>query len=299
MSKICFPRLLGTCLGKILKRKQGGIQLRPVWKGAVSFGLVNIPVKMYTASENKTVKFRYLHSKCNTPLKYQRVCPHCQQEVDWDEIVRGYEYQKDKFVVIRDEDFESIPVNKTRTIDIMDFCKLEEIDPIYYEKSYYLGPEETGAKAYNLLVSSLKDTNRVAIAKVVIRSKQALAAIRIYNDVLVMETMKFPDEVRSRRDVPGIDFEQEVSERELDMATQLVEGMTAPFEPEKYTDEYRKALMDVIQARIEGQEPEQISAPPAQGVVDLMESLKKSLDAIEKDKFTPAPAKEDRRGHVG
>jgi len=272
--------------------------MRPVWKGAVSFGLVNIPVKMYTASEDKSIKFKYLHSKCNTPLKYQRVCPRCQQEVQWEEIVRGYEYQKGNFVVINDEDFESIPTNKTRTIDIIDFCKLEEIDPIYYEKSYYLGPEETGKKAYNLLVSALRDTERVAVAKVVIRSKQALSAIRIYNDVLIMETMKYPDEVRSQKEVPGIDQDLEVSERELTMATQLVKGMTAPFEVEKYTDDYRQALLNLIQSRIEGQQPVYSEIPPAEAVVDLMESLKASLDAIEKDRFTPT-SKKKQKGQVG
>lgn len=274
--------------------------MRPVWKGAISFGLVNIPIKMYTASEDKSVKFKYLHKKCNTPLKYQRTCPLCKEEVEWEDIVRGYEFQKDRFVVIRDEDFESIPTNKTRTVDIIDFCNLKEIDPIYFEKSYYLGPEETGKKAYSLLVSALRDTDRVAIAKVVIRSKQALAAIRIYQDVLVMETMKYPDEVRAKSEVPGVEAEVAVSDRELSMATQLVQEMTAPFEPEKYTDEYRKALLEVIEARIQGQEPEQIDVQPAQGVVDLMESLKASLDAIEKDRFTPSPATKSRRkGHVG
>lgn len=273
--------------------------MRPLWKGAISFGLVNIPVKMYAASEDKSLKFKYLHSKCNTPLKYQRVCPRCQQQVEWEEIVRGYEYQKDRFVPISDEDFESIPTNKTRTIDIIDFCKLEEIDPVYYEKSYYLGPEETGKKAYNLLVSALRDTDRVAVAKVVIRSKQALAAIRIYRDVLIMETMKYPDEVRPKTDIPGLDAALPVSERELNMATQLVEGMTAPFEPSKYTDEYRKALLEVIQTRIEGQEPVFAEARPAEGVVDLMESLKASLAALEKDRFVPVPDKRRKKDHVG
>lgn len=274
--------------------------MRPVWKGAISFGLVNIPIKMYTASEDKSVKFKYLHKKCNTPLRYQRICPLCKEEVEWEDIVRGYEFQKDRFVVIRDEDFEAIPTNKTKTMDIIDFCNLKEIDPIYFEKSYYLGPEETGKKAYSLLVSALRDTNRVAIAKVVIRSKQALAAIRIYQDVLVMETMKYPDEVRAKNEVPGVEAEVAVSDRELSMATQLVQEMTAPFEPEKYTDEYRKALLEVIEARIQGQEPEQIDVQPAQGVVDLMESLKASLDAIEKDRFTPSPApKSKRKGQAG
>jgi DNA end-binding protein Ku len=274
--------------------------MRPVWKGAVSFGLVNIPVKMYTASEDKSIKFKYLHSKCNTPLKYQRTCPRCKQEVEWAEIVRGYEYQKERFVVMQDEDFEAIPTEKTRTIDILDFCRLEEIDPIYYEKSYYLGPEETGKKAYNLLVGALKETNRVAVAKVVIRSKQALAALRIYNNVLIMETMKYPDEVRSQQEVPGIDRDILAGERETKMATQLVENMTADFSPEKYTDDYRQGLLDIIQGKLQGEEPLPSSAPPPEGVADLMESLRASLEAIEKERFTPAPPeKAKKKGRVG
>lgn len=282
-----------------MEKIEGGQSMRPVWKGAVSFGLVNIPVKMYTASEDKSIKFKYLHSKCSTPLKYQRICPRCNQEVQWEEIVRGYEYQKDRFIVMKDEDFEAIPTNKTRTIDIIDFCKLEEIDPIYYEKSYYLGPEETGKKAYNLFVSALKSKDRVAVAKVVIRSKQALAALRIYDNVLVMETMKYPDEVRSKQEIPGIEAEVTVSDRELDMATQLVETMTEPFAPEKYSDDYRRALLDLISAKIEGQELDYPQVQPAEGVVDLMESLKASLEAIEKERFTPAPSKRRKKGVVG
>ena len=145
-----------------------------MWKGAVSFGLVNIPVKMYTASEDKSIKFKYLHSQCNTPLKYQRVCPRCNREVQWEEIVRGYEYQRDRFVVMRDEDFESIPTKQTRSIDIIDFCRLEEIDPIYYEKSFIWAPRKP-AKGIQPPGQRLRDTGRVAVAKVVIRSKQALA----------------------------------------------------------------------------------------------------------------------------
>lgn len=274
--------------------------MRPIWKGAVSFGLVNIPVKMYAAGEDQSIKFKFLHSKCHTPLKYQRICPNCQKEVEWAEIVRGYEYQKDRFVVLQDEDFEAIPTEKTRTIDILDFCQLVEIDPIFYEKSYYLGPEETGKKAYNLLVSALKSTGRVAVAKVVIRSKQALAALRIYKDVLVMETMKYPDEVRSQLEVPGIDRELAAQERELNMAVQLVESMTTEFAPEKYTDDYRKALLDIIQAKLAGEQPEPSLAPQAEGVADLMESLRASLEAIEKERFTPGdPEKAKKKGRAG
>jgi len=272
--------------------------MRPMWKGAVSFGLVNIPVKMYSAVEDKSIKFKYLHKQCQTPLKYQRTCPSCQQEVEWEEIVRGYEFQKDRYVIMEDEDFERIPVQQTRAIDILDFCELREIDPIYYDKTYYLGPEETGKKAYNLLVTALRDTGKVAVAKVVIRSKQALAALRTFNDVLIMETMNFPDEVRSAQDVPGVNSELEVSDRELAMAAQLVESMAAPFEPEKYTDEYRQQLMELIEAKVQGMPaPQQREAAAPEGVIDLMEALRASLAAVEKDKFTPEAKK--KKGQVG
>ncbi|MTI93884.1 MAG: Ku protein [Firmicutes bacterium] len=272
--------------------------MRPMWKGAVSFGLVNIPVKMYAAVEDRSLKFKYLHKKCNTPLKYKRTCPRCDQEVEWEEIVRGYEFQKDRFVLVEDEDFEKIPSKQTRAIDIIDFCELKEIDPIYYERSYYLGPEETGKKAYNLLVSALRDTGKVAVAKVVIRSKQALAAVRVFDDVLVMETMNYPDEVRSRADVPGVEPSLEVSDRELEMATQLVSSMAAPFEPEKYTDEYRRALLELIEAKIAGKEPVQPDAAPTEGVVDLMDALRSSLEAVEKERFTPDKQKPREKGKV-
>lgn len=274
--------------------------MRPVWKGAVSFGLVNIPVKMYPASEDKSIKFKYLHSTCKAPVKYKKVCSRCGQTVEQDEIVRGYEYQRDRFVIMNEEDFAAVAAQKTRTIDIIDFCRLEEIDPIYFEKSYYLGPEETGKKAYDLLVAVFKKTARVAVAKVVIRTRQALAAIRIYQDVLVMETMKYPDEVRSPMDVPDVTAETAVSDRELDMAVKLVEGMTEPFVPEKYTDDYRKGLLELISAKIEGQEP--ILEPEQEqpeGVIDLMESLRASLEAMEKERFAPAAGRRREKGRVG
>lgn len=264
--------------------------MRPLWKGAVSFGLVNIPVKMYAASEDKTIKFKYLHRECNTPLKYKRTCPTCEREVEWEEIVKGYEYQKDRFVVLSPEDFETIPLETTRTIDILDFCQLTDIDPIYFEKSYYLGPEETGKKAYNLLVSALLNTGRVAVAKVVIRSKQALAALRVYRDVLMMETMKYPDEVRSHLDIPGIDRELAAENRELALANQLVESMTAEFNPDKYSDEYRKQLLELIQSKLDGEQFTPAQAPAPGAVADLMDSLRASLEAIDKERFTPKKA---------
>lgn len=274
--------------------------MRPIWKGAVSLGLVNIPVKMYAASEDKSIKFKYLHRECGTPIKYQRVCPNCQREVDWGEIAKGYEFQQDQFVLMEEEDFQGVLGEKSRTIDILDFCRLQEIDPIYYEKSYFLGPEETGKKAYNLLVSSLSEMGRVAVAKVVLRTKESLAVLRIYKDVLVMETMKYPDEVRSQLEVPGIDPKVLAEERELGMANQLVETMTAAFVPEKYTDSYRQGLLALIEKKLEGEEPAPVRLATPGAVTDLMDSLRASLEAIEKDRFTPKePGKAKKSDRTG
>lgn len=268
--------------------------MRPVWKGAISFGLVNIPVKMYTAVEDKTIKFRYLHRQCSSPLNYQRVCSRCGQQVDWDEVVKGYEHQKGQFIIMEEADFEKVPSRQTRTIDIVDFCDLTEIDPIYFQKSYYLGPEETAKKAYNLLSSTLRNSDKVAVAKVVIRSKQSLAAIRVYKEVLVMETMNYPDEIRAAQEVPGLDASVQATERELEMAAKLVDSMTTPFEPDKYTDEYRRALIEIIEAKLEGHEPDLPEQRPVEGVADLMETLRNSLEAIEKEKFKPRKGQKEK-----
>lgn len=270
--------------------------MRPIWKGAVSFGLVNIPVKMYAASEDKSLKFKYLHRECGAPLKYQRVCANCSREVEWGEIVKGYEFQKDRFIFMEEEDFQAVLAEKSRTIDILDFCHLAEIDPIYYEKSYYLGPEETGRKAYSLLVSALKETGRVAVAKVVLRTKASLATLRIYEGTLLMETMKYPDEVRSQLDVPGIDKTVHVEEREQSMANQLVESMTAAFNPEKYEDSYRQDLLTLIEKKLEGEEPAPAFTKSAAGVTDLMDSLRASLEAIEKERFVPDAKEKAKKG---
>ncbi|HEX3011901.1 MAG TPA: Ku protein, partial [Syntrophomonadaceae bacterium] len=171
--------------------------MRTLWKGAVSFGLVNIPVSMYVATENKDIKFNYLHKECMSPIKYQKYCPNCEREISGDEIVKGYEYQKGNYVVINEEDFARLPGEKTKTIDILDFVELSQVDPIYFDKSYYLEPASGGEKAYTLIVKAMQQTQKIAIARVMIRSRQSLAALRVNGQVLVMETIFYPDEIRS------------------------------------------------------------------------------------------------------
>ncbi len=257
--------------------------MRAMWRGSISFGLVNVPIKMYAATERKDISFRQIHKECGTPIKYEKVCPTCGRKIEEEEIVRGYEYEKGKYVIIRDEDLEQIPDEKTRTIDIIDFVNLEDIDPIYFANSYFLGPEETGQKAYVLLRKAMQEGNKIAIAKVVIRTKQSLACLRPYKEKhLIMETMFFPDEVRKVEDIPVIE-DVKFHENEIKMAVQLVGSLSTKFDPSKYTDDYRKTMLDVITAKLEGQEIT-VPAPREEKVVDLMEALKASLALAEKEK---------------
>ena len=257
--------------------------MRSMWKGAISFGLVSIPISLYPATEKKDVKFRFLHGECRTPIRYQRVCPACNREVAAEEIVRGYEYEKNRFVIIEDRDLENIPDERSRTIDILDFVDLEEVDPIYYDKTYFLGPGETGEKAYTLLRRIMEETGKVAVARVVIRTKESLALLRVYREgMLVMETMFFPDEIRDPKAIPLPAREAKIHDNELKMARELVLNLAEKFDPGKYHDQYRELLLDVIRTKVEGQDVA-IPAPRQEGkVVDLLEALKASVDMAKK-----------------
>jgi len=274
--------------------------MRTLWKGAVSFGLVNIPIKMYVATENKDIKFNYLHKECMSPIQYRKFCPHCDREINSEEIVRGYEYQKGSYVVINEEDLEKIPQENTRTIDILDFVDLQQVDPIYFDKSYYLEAAPGGEKAYTLLIEAMSRTNKIAIARVLIRSKQSLAALRVRDRVLVMETIFYPDEIRSPAELNTGVAQERLHENELKMAVSLVENLSTEFEPGKYKDEYRQALWELIEAKIVGKE---VATPaPLQdrdNVVDLMEALRASVKLAEenrsKEQADKAPAKKGRK----
>jgi len=264
---------------------RGRNEMHTVWKGAISFGLVNIPVRMFTATEDRDIRFRYLHKTCNTPLKYKKFCPSCNMDVAEDDIVRGYEYEPGHFVILTEADFESvIEASNNRSIEILDFVNLSEIDPVYFDKTYYLSPQETGAKAYNLLRQAMNDTGKIAIAKVNIRSKETLAALRVYKNALVMETLFYADEVRPAEQIPGLPAVTETNEKELDIAVKLIDNLTAKFEPEKYTNEYKTALTALIQKKVEGKEIKVAPEAPKQNVIDLMEALKASLQETKKKK---------------
>lgn len=267
--------------------------MHTMWKGTISFGLVNIPVKMHAATENKDVKLRQLHKECQSPIKYKRTCSNCDREVENDEIVKAYEYAKNKFVVLDDEDLENLKKEQTdKAVEIMDFVKLEEIDPIYFEKSYYLSPSEGGGKAYGLLRSALNKTGKIGIAKMMIRSKEQLAVIRIYQNTLVVETIHYPDEVRSVQDVPNVPEESNTAEKELETAEMLVEQLTTTFDPEKYNDDYRTALLDLIEEKKNQDDVTVATAkdkPKQENATNLMDALQASLDRTQKEKPKTKP----------
>lgn len=255
--------------------------MHTVWKGAISFGLVHVPVKMFTATEDKDIRLRYIHKKCGTPIAYTRSCPHCQQEAPWEEITRGYEHEKGKFVLFENEELDAIKPENTRTIQLIDFVDLTEIDPLYYQKAYYLSPDQAGAGAYSLLLEAMRQSGKIGIAKIAIRSKSSLAAIRAVDNCICMETMHYPDEIRSIQQVPGLPEQTNVNDKELEMAKMLIEQLAAPFDPNKYTDDYRVALQDAIQRKIAGQSTDVVTAPAAEraNVIDLMAALQASLEA--------------------
>lgn len=268
--------------------------MHTIWKGSISFGLVNIPIKLHTATEDKDIKLRTLHKECHSPIKYEKLCPVCEVEVKPEEIVKAYEYSKGKFVVLEEEDLEKLKKeNEDRAVEIIDFVKMEQIDPIYFDRTYFMSPSEGGVKAYSLLRKALEETAKVGLAKIIIRSKEQLGVIRVYENTLVMETIHYPDEVRKTDDVPNVPQESNVTEKELDTAILLIDQLTSEFQPEKYKDDYRTALMELIESKRTGQET---VAPAAKetvsNVTDLMAALQASIDRTKPK--TTAPARKKR-----
>ncbi|NHC38770.1 Ku protein [Bacillus sp. MM2020_1] len=266
--------------------------MHTMWKGSISFGLVNIPIKLHTATEDKDIKLRTLHNKCHAPIKYEKICSVCEEEVKPEDIVKAYEYTKGKFVVLDHDELEKLrKENEEKAVEIIDFVKMEQIDPIYYDRSYYMSPSEGGGKAYSLLRKALLESQKVGLAKIIIRSKEQLAVIRVYENVLVMETIHYPDEVRKAGDVPSVPSEDKVTKRELDTAILLIDQLTTEFEPEKYTDEYRTALLELIESKRNGQETVSAATKEvASNVTDLMAALQASIDRT-KPKKAAAPRK--------
>ena len=268
---------------------------RSMWSGAISFGLVNVPVKLYSAVSKKTVRFHQLNGKTGHRIAQKRTDAQTGDEVAFDDIVKGFELTKDRYVVVTPDELETLDPVKSRSIDIEDFVNLADIDPVYYDHPYYLVPDKGAAKAYGLLLDAMRESGKVAIAKVVIRSKEQLVAIRpAPGGVLMMETMIFADEVVSPEsidDLPDPD-DLNVSDRELKMAQQLIESLTSEFEPAKYKDEYREKVLELIERKASGQEiAVQPEAPEPAKVPDLMAALEASLAAVKSGDSAAAPAK--------
>jgi DNA end-binding protein Ku len=264
---------------------------RSIWGGAISFGLVNVPVKLVSAVSPKDVRFHQLEAKSNARIRQKRVSAETGDEVAFEDIVKGYEIAPDQYVTITPEELETLDPKATKSIDIEDFVNLDQIDPVYYERSYYLVPDAGGAKAYALLVQAMKESGMIAIARMVLRTKQYLVALRALDDVLVIETLYFNDEVVDPDELDGVPHDVDVSDRELKIARQLIESLATDFEPDRYRDEYRERVLDLIEKKAEGQEivlqPQ--TEEPAQ-VVDLMAALEASLAAV-KDAKDEKPAK--------
>ncbi|MBG9542707.1 DNA repair protein [Cytobacillus firmus] len=266
--------------------------MHTMWKGSISFGLVNIPIKLHSATEDKDIKLRNLHKECHSPIKYEKTCPVCEKEIKNEDIVKAYEYTKGKFVVLEDEDLEKLKQeNEDKAVEIMDFVKIQEIDPIYYNRTYYMSPGDGGGKAYSLLRKALETSEKAGLAKIIIRSKEQLAVVRVYENTLVMETIHYPDEVRKAADVPNVPAEDKVSDKEIDTAIMLIDQLTTEFKPEKYNDDYRTALLELIEAKRTGKDiVTPVEKEPAANVTDLMAALQASID-----KTKPADAETKRK----
>jgi len=273
--------------------------MRAIWKGSISFSLVNIPISLFPATRREELKFRLLRRSDLSPVNYRRVAEADGKEVRWEEIVKGYEYEKGRFVVLKDEDFKRADIEATQSVDIVEFVTLEEIDPMFFDRPYYLEPDKRGAKAYALLRESLKRNSKVGIAKVVIKTRQHLAAVKPEGNALVLELMHFAEELVPAHSlqVPG---HVEIGQKELSMATELIKQMTGKWKPEKYTDEYRHKLLHLIEQKIEsgGKTPtvKEAGRKTPSKVIDIMSLLQQSLQETEKaPKKVKRPAPKQRK----
>ncbi|HYF38592.1 MAG TPA: Ku protein [Gemmatimonadales bacterium] len=260
---------------------------RAIWSGSISFGMVSIPVKLFGATESKDISFNLLHATCGTRLQQRRWCPTDEVDVPWNETARGYEYAKGQYVVLTEEDFERLPLPSKHTIDLSAFVEEKEIDPVFYERSYYLEPAERAEKPYALLLKALEQRKLTAVATITIRKKEQLCAIRAHEGTIMLETLYYPDEIRTER---GMNLSNvKVSDRELEMAFTLIDIFRKPFDPSEYQDHYREALAELIEAKLEGKEV--VTAPAAREsrVLDLADALKRSVEAAKKDAATAKP----------
>jgi DNA end-binding protein Ku len=267
---------------------------RAIWTGAISFGLVNVPVKLYSAISQKTVRFNQLHERDGVRIQLKRICPADGEEVPFEHIVKGYEITPGEYVVVSKEELEALEPPKTKTIEIEEFIDAGEIDPIYYDRSYYLLPDRVGQKPYRLLVAAMEQAGKVAIGRVTIRTKEQLVAIRPTGDMLTMATMNYADEVVASTDLEARPADEvKTAERERDMARQLVDSLTSDFEPDKFHDTYRERVLELIAQKAEGKEVALAPATERAPAPDLMAALEASVEAVQRDR---QPARGRKRG---
>ena len=275
---------------------------RSMWKGVVSFGMVSIPICLYNATESSAkVSFRQLCPDHRSPINYKRWCAEGDHEVGYGEILKGYEVGKDRYVIIDDKDLDNLPLATAHSIDIHEFVPVDDIEPgLYYNNAYYVEPEELGKKPYHLLRKALEATGRLAVAKIALRDREHLCALHPTDGALMMNTLHWPDEIRSTEGLKGLDGDVKINPKELEMAKALIESLADTFDPGRYKDEYREAVMRVVQAKIDGEVIEAPPVPQTAKVMDLMEALRASVEAAKKSRSTrekaqPAEAKKARR----
>ena len=268
--------------------------MRAIWKGNISFALVSIPISLFSATRKSELSFHYLHKKDMSPVSYKRFCDTENSEVPWEEITRGYEYEKDQYVEITDEDLDKADIELTKTIQIQEFVQENEIDPVYFDKPYYLEPQKGGERAYALMRDALAQSKKVGIAKVVLKSREHLAAVKSVGNMLTLQTMRFSHEIVDAGSL-NLPAKAEISKKEMDLANTLIDSMSDKFDPNRYKDDYYDKVLEIIQMKVAGVTP-QVPAPKGPGpakVVDLMEILKQSLDETKKAKAGRTPAVEE------
>jgi DNA end-binding protein Ku len=265
--------------------------MRPVWRGAISFGLVTIAVRMFGSTEEHDFRFHQVHPDDGGRIRYKRVCEICGNEVEYRDIGKGYQLEDGRVVVITDEDFAKLPVSTDKSIEVLEFVPAEDVDPIYFEKTYYLEPDKTAGRPYVLLRQALEDTDRLAIVRITIRQRESLAILRARADLLVLHTIFWPDEIR-KPDFAFLEQDLEVRSQELKMATSLIDNMAGSFKPEQFTDEYRDAMAELIAAKADGAElPERPEEEDKGDVIDLMTALERSVEQTRAKQQADEPAK--------
>jgi DNA end-binding protein Ku len=275
--------------------------MRTIWNGSINFGLVNIPIGLAVAQQRKDTAFRTLHRECGTPIKQKRYCPVHERDVEADELVKGWEFAKGQFVLVEESDLESVALQRSQSVDIVRFVPIDQVDPIYFDRAYYLAPAgpEAQRRPYVLLLRAMQDAGMAAVGKFVLWGKENLCLIRPLGESLVLETLYFAEDIRPRAEIDEAVEETDVKDPELAMARQLVESLVGDFDPEEYKNEYRNELRAMLEAKLAGQEITRPEPAPEAPVIDLMDALKQSVAQAQKDKGKPAAAKPKKKASTG